>query len=70
MMSITLLMTGNSLFSTLVSLRADAENYGAGMIGVMTSAYFLGFAITTLWVGGLINRVGHIRSFAVFASLA
>ncbi|MBL10489.1 MAG: hypothetical protein CL402_08255 [Acidiferrobacteraceae bacterium] len=70
MMSITLLMTGNSLFSTLVSLRADAENYGAGMIGVMTSAYFLGFAITTLWVGGLINRVGHIRSFAVFASVS
>tara|TARA_B100000029_G_scaffold516292_1_gene628467 strand:- start:3700 stop:4827 length:1128 start_codon:yes stop_codon:yes gene_type:complete len=33
----------------------------------MIAAFFLGFVVATLWIGGLINRAGHIRSFAILA---
>ena len=69
MLSVMLVMMGNSLFTTLIALRADIEGYPNAMIGLMTSAYFFGFAIGTLRVGPIINRVGHIRSFAAFAAI-
>ncbi len=69
MLSVMLLMMGNSLFTTLIALRADIEGYPNEMIGLMTSAYFFGFAIGTLRTGPIINRVGHIRSFAAFAAI-
>lgn len=62
-------MMGNSLFTTLTALRAGIEGYPTWVIGLMTSSYFLGFAVGTLRVGALINRVGHIRSFAAFAAV-
>lgn len=62
-------MMGNSLFTTLTALRADIEGYPTWVIGLMTSSYFLGTAVGTLRVGALINRVGHIRSFAAFAAI-
>jgi len=70
MLSVMLVMMGNSLFATLVALRADIEGYPNSIIGFMTSAYFIGFAIGTLQAGPIINRAGHIRSFAVFAAIA
>ena len=69
MLSTMLLMMGNSLFTTLTALRAGIEGYPTWVIGLMTSSYFLGFAVGTLRVGALINRVGHIRSFAAFAAV-
>ena len=69
MLSVMLLMMGNSLFTTVIALRADIEGYPNEMIGLMTSAYFFGFAIGTLRAGPIINRVGHIRSFAAFAAI-
>ena len=69
MLSVMLLMMGNSLFTTLIALRADIEGYPNEMIGLMTSAFFSGFAIGTLRAGPIINRVGHIRSFAAFAAI-
>ena len=68
MLSVMLLMMGNSLFTTLIALRADIEGYPNEMIGLMTSAFFFGFAIGTLRAGPIINRVGHIRSFAAFGT--
>ena len=69
MLSTMLLMMGNSVFTTLLALRANIEGYPNEIIGLMTSAYFLGFAIGTMRAGPLINRVGHIRSFAAFAAI-
>ncbi|MDP6950509.1 MAG: MFS transporter [Arenicellales bacterium] len=70
MISVTLLMFGNSLFSTLLALRANIEQYPNEMIGLMTSAYFLGFALGTFRSGPLINRIGHIRTFAALSAIA
>ena len=70
MISVTLLMFANSMFSTLLALRANIENYSNEMVGLMASAYFFGFALGTFQSGLLINRVGHIRTFAALSAIA
>ena len=70
MISVTLLMFANSMFSTLLALRANIENYPNEMVGLMTSAYFFGFALGTFQSGPLINRIGHIRTFAALSAIA
>ena len=67
MISVTLLMFGNSMFSTLLALRANIENYPNEMVGLMASGYFFGFALGTFRSGLLISRIGHIRTFAALS---
>lgn len=40
------------------------------VIGLVTSAYFVGFLLGTLSAYRVIDRVGHIRAFSVFAVIA
>ena len=70
MVSVTLLMFGNSMFSTLLALRANIEGYPNEMVGLMASGYFFGFALGTFRSGPLINRIGHIRTFAALSAIA
>ena len=70
MLSVAFLMFGNSIFTTLLALRAKIEGYPNELVGMMMSAYFLGFAIGTFRAGSLINRVGHIRAFSALAAIA
>ena len=70
MVSVALLMLSNSLFSTLLALRAKIEGYSNEFIGLTMSVYFIGFCIGTFRSAPLINRVGHIRSFAAFGAIA
>ncbi len=70
MLSVAFLMFGNSVFTTLLALRAKIEGYPNGLVGLMMSAYFLGFAIGTFRSGSLINRVGHIRAFSALSAVA
>ena len=70
MVSVALLMLSNSLLSTLLALRGKIEGYSNEFIGLTMSAYFIGFCIGTFRSGPLINRVGHIRSFAAFGAIA
>jgi MFS family permease len=51
----------------LLLLRAGAS---APAIGVVASAYFLGFLGGALTADRVVTRVGHIRAFAVFAAIA
>lgn len=66
---IGLLLLGSGLINTLLSLRAAAERYPDWLIGLIMAAYFAGFSLGTFYCPHLINRVGHIRAFAVFAAL-
>ena len=70
MISVSLLMFGNSMTSTLLALRANIENYSNEMVGLIASGYFLGFAIGTFRSGPLINRIGHIRTFSALSAIA
>lgn len=67
---IGLMMTGNGLQGTLLSLRAYAENFPFYETGLIMSAYYFGYLIGCIAVPKLIASVGHIRVFAGFASLA
>ena len=70
MVSVAFLMLGNSIFTTLLALRAKIEGYPNTLVGLMMSGYFLGFALGTFKSGPLINRVGHIRAFSALAAVA
>lgn len=59
-----LLYAGYGLQATLVPLRADLEGFGRFAIGLIGSAYYVGFVLGCLFVPHLILRAGHIRAFA------
>lgn len=65
-----ILLAGNGIQGTLVTLRADAEGFGAALIGLIGTAYFAGFAASCIVTPHFIRRVGHIRVFAALATIA
>ncbi|MDX5363767.1 MAG: MFS transporter [Pseudazoarcus pumilus] len=68
MLGTALLLLGNGLMSTLLALRGSLEGFSDQLLGLMGSAYFVGFLIGTWAVPQMIRRIGHIRAFAYFAS--
>ncbi|MDX5371208.1 MAG: MFS transporter [Pseudomonadaceae bacterium] len=67
---VALLLLGNGLLNTLLTLKGAAEGYSTTLLGLMMSGYFTGYFLGN-WVGSpLIRRVGHIRAFAFCAALA
>jgi len=67
--SIFILMAGGGFVPTLVSVRLEAADAGAPLIGLVGSAYFAGLTIGSLEAARVIRRVGHIRAFAFSVSL-
>ena len=65
-LSVALMMAGYGMFSTFISIRMEIEGFSRQVIGLQTSAFYLGLVIGSLVCSKLINRVGHIRAFAVF----
>lgn len=65
-----MIMAGNGLQGTLLSLRADLEGFSLVTIGMVMSLYYCGFAAGWFIVPRMLKSVGHIRVFAGFASLA
>lgn len=67
MIAIVLLESALGLLSPLIGIQLAARGVSPFMIGIVSSAYFVGFLIGTLTCHRLIDRVGHIRAFAVLA---
>lgn len=67
---LAILFAGHGLLYTLISLRADLEGFSGGLIGLIQSAYFVGFLAASLTVPNVIRKVGHVRVFGALASLA
>ena len=65
-----LLLTGIGLQGTLVALRASNEQFSVTMIGLVMSAYFIGFLFGGYLFPPVIRRVGHIRAYSVIATIA
>ena len=70
LLGIAMLMVGHGLLLTLLGVRATLEGFSTGVIGVVMSAYFLGFVAGSAVALRLLQRVGHVRVFAALASLA
>jgi len=64
-----LLLLANGLFATLLGVRTQFEGFSASLTGFVVAAYFSGLLLGGLFAAGVVTRVGHIRSFAAFASL-
>lgn len=67
--SVALLLLGSGLLNTLLSLTANNLGFSTTLIGVIMSAYFVGFTCGTFVSGPLIKRMGHIRTFAFCAAI-
>jgi MFS family permease len=63
-----ILITGNGLLGTLISLRMIQQQSSAIVVGVVQSAYYIGYLIGAVYGGALIGRVGHHRAFVALAA--
>lgn len=61
-------MLANGLFSTLLAVRTQVEGFSSTTVGFIVASYFSGLLLGGLFAGRAVTRVGHIRSFAAFAS--
>lgn len=68
--SIALLLLGNGLIGTLLGIRAGIEDFASTSFGVIMSSYFIGYIAGAFTIPKLVERVGHIRIFAIMASTA
>ena len=55
---------------SLLGVRAVQEEFSLTATGFLMSGYFIGYFIGAATIPNVISRVGHVRVFAAFASLA
>ena len=70
LLSLSVLLLGSGLLGTLLPLRMVVEHFPTATIGLVMACYSAGYVMASLWFGGILVRVGHIRAFAVLAALA
>ncbi|MBR0566824.1 MFS transporter [Azoarcus sp. L1K30] len=63
-----LLLLGTGLLNTVLALRGSLEGYADATLGLIGSAYFVGFFIGTFAAPPLVRRMGHNRAFAFFSA--
>ena len=68
--STAIFIAGNGLLGTLIPARAHIAGFSNLSIGVIGSAYFVGFVAGCFAGPRLLARAGHSRTFAVGAGLA
>ena len=65
-----ILIGGNGLQGTFISLRASQEGFSTSLIGVIGAGYNIGFAIGCIYVTRILRSIGHIRTFSAMAAIA
>lgn len=65
-----LLLSANGMQNTILALRAIELGFSDFIVGILYSAYFVGFIAGCRYGPGFIANVGHVRAFASFASIA
>ncbi len=68
-LSLIIITLGNGYFNTFVTLRMSEFSPAPILAGFIYSAYYGGMMVGSFYMEPLIRRVGHIRAFAIFASL-
>ncbi len=67
--SVALLVLGNGFLMTLLGVRLSLAEVDPRLIGGIMVGYSVGFVLGTLYASNIVQRVGHIRSFAVFCAI-
>ncbi|OQP88070.1 MFS transporter [Rhizobium rhizosphaerae] len=65
-----ILIGGNGLLATFISLRGLREGFSPSVIGLIGAGYNIGFAIGCVYVTRILRSIGHIRTFSAMAALA
>jgi MFS family permease len=68
--SAALLIFANGLQATLIAWRGSEVGFATWLIGLITAAYYLGFALGCLHITPLIRQIGHIRAFSAMAAVS
>jgi MFS family permease len=70
LVSVGLMQTANGLFGSLLGVRLGQDvSISPEVSGLVLSGYFMGMTVGCLVCGSLIERVGHVRTFAVLVSI-
>lgn len=69
LIGIGVLNLGSGALMAIVGLKLAAAGTSSLLIGVVVSAYFIGLLAGALLGDRVIERVGHIRAFAVYAAV-
>ena len=69
-LSLSLFISGNTLFTTLLSLYAHDVSKNTYLPAMIAASFFAGLVFGSIRCIRYIERVGHIRAFASFASLS
>lgn len=67
---IGMITLGNGLQGTLLGVRASMEGFPTTVTGLVMSCYYAGFLLGSVYAPKIVVKVGHIRVFAAFASMA
>jgi MFS family permease len=70
LLGVAFLLAGAGLQITLLPLRGSAEGFGTFALGVIGSAYYVGFVTGCLLGPYVILRAGHIRAFSALVAVA
>ncbi len=70
LIAVALMELGDGLQGVLVPVRAGMEGFSTQSIGLLGTAFYLGFVAGCIFIPALIHKVGHIRVFSGLASLA
>ena len=68
-LGISLIQLANGYIGTLIGIRLADAHVDALVIGIVTAAYFVGYAAGAAVCNRLIGRAGHIRAFAAFGAV-
>jgi len=61
LISLVVLIMGNSFFITFVSLRLDLAGTSSEMIGIITASFYTGMLLASFLAPSWIRRLGHLR---------
>ncbi|OCW56806.1 MFS transporter [Hoeflea olei] len=64
------LLAGNGLQGTMITLRGSVEGFSPTVIGLAGAGYYLGFIIGCWMTPRLLRTAGHIRAFAAMTAVA
>lgn len=70
LLAVAILLLGSGLLGTLIGLRARIEGFSNPVIGIIMSAFFVGYVIGAYLCPRLIRNVGYTRAFSVLAAIA
>jgi MFS family permease len=70
LLSVSILLMGSGLQGTLLPVRANMESFSSIDLGLLGTAFFLGFTFGCIHGPLLVRRSGHIRVFLAMTSVA